>query len=198
MEWITTSTILTDLRDFRNRDAWDRLARRFRAPIVGFGAEMGLGRPDAEDAAQETLLAFAEAFRAGKYDKSRGRLNQWLFGIAYRQILNLRRNLARPEVQVDSPPDETSFFSKLPDEAEASRTWDTHWKRAVLEQCLSRVRHEVEPRTYRAFEMVTLEQQTTAETAEALGLTRNAVFIAKHRVATRIRGLRDEFENTGA
>ena len=45
--------------------------------------------------AQNALLAFAEDYRAGRYDRSRGRLRSWLFGIVHRQLLNHWRRSER-------------------------------------------------------------------------------------------------------
>jgi len=194
MEWLTTTTILHDLRDFGNNAAWEGFVSRFRSPIVRFACSLGLTGTDAEDAAQETLTAFAQAYRNGGYDPSKGRLKNWLFGIAYRQALATRRHLARRETQVAANGQTTSFWSAVPDETEASKSWDTEWDRALWDRCLSKVRVEVEPTTFRAFEMVVIANRTPAEAAGDLGMTRNAVFIAKHRVLTRVRALMREEE----
>jgi RNA polymerase sigma factor (sigma-70 family) len=194
VEWVTTSTVLDKLGDFKNRTVWDLFVARFRLPIVSFARKMGLAEQDAEDVAQQTLLDFARAFRAGCYDRSRGRLNKWLFGIAYRRVLKAREQFARRERQVAPDADGTSFWATIPEERPATTFWDSAWRRAMLQQCLDGVRCEVQPSTYRAFEMVTFERRSPADAAAELGLTRNAVFIAKHRVATRLRELRREYE----
>jgi DNA-directed RNA polymerase specialized sigma24 family protein len=89
-DWVTTSTILGGLRDFEDRASWERFVARFRAPIVRLALGHGLEAADADDVAQETLVAFADGFRAGRYDAQQGRLSSWLFGIAYRQVLRAR------------------------------------------------------------------------------------------------------------
>jgi len=71
MTWLTTATVLQKLHDFGNREAWDSFTERFRRPVVSFARGMGLKQADAEDVAQETLLAFAEAFRRGQYDPNK-------------------------------------------------------------------------------------------------------------------------------
>jgi RNA polymerase sigma-70 factor (ECF subfamily) len=195
MEWVTTSTILDYLGDFRSEEAWSQLTARFRAPIISFAMKLGLPPPDAEDVAQETLLAFAEAYHSGGYDRSKGRLSHWLFGIAYRQAAQARRKLARREARVARHSDQCSFWSSIPAEKEASISWDAEWERAIFARCLEQVRQEVEPTTYRAFRMLVLEERGPEETASTLGLTRNAVFIAKHRVLKRLRRLQLEFED---
>ena len=86
MEWKTTSVILDDLADFENRETWNRFAGRFRDPLMRFGRKIGLNVADAEDMAQQTLLVFAEGLRGDRYDRAKGRLSSWLFGIAADQV----------------------------------------------------------------------------------------------------------------
>jgi RNA polymerase sigma-70 factor (ECF subfamily) len=157
---------------------------------------MGLGASDAEDVAQETLIAFAEAFRQGRYDPSKGRLSRFLFGIAYRQSLRYRRAGAPGAGGGKLVHAETAFWSDVPDEdTHASGIWDTHWEATVLEECLRQARGEFEQATFRAFEMVVREEQEPAAVAEALGVTIKSVYNAKHRVLKRVRELRDTYES---
>lgn len=197
MEWVTTSTILEGLRDFENREAWDALVLRFRSPVVRFGRGLGLDAEAAEEVAQETLLAFAESLRAGRYERDKGRLSKWLFGIAWRQAKRQQRRQARPEQAGPPAGRGDSFWRQVPDEDAAADTWEREWERAVLAECLARVRMEVRPITFEAFEMVIFQEQPPAETASALGVDVKAVYNAKHRVLKRMRELRPEVEELG-
>jgi len=195
MEWITTSTVLSNLRDFANHAAWDRFVARFREPIFRFARSAGLGHNDADDVAQETLVAFAEAYRNGRYDPAKGRLSQWLFGIAHRKTLDQRRREARqPRAHGSSQVDSISNLP-IADEASLLLSWDQEWEQAILEQCLAQVRQEVEPVTYQAFELVVRESRDAAQAAETLGVNVKLVYNAKHRILRRIRELRAEFES---
>jgi RNA polymerase sigma-70 factor (ECF subfamily) len=194
MDWVTTSTILDRLRDFQNQSAWGQFAERFRTPLISFARKMGLTSADAEDAAQEILLTFAQKYRNGDYNPAKGRLSHWLFGIAYRQILGARRKLARQRVKAAAGGD-SSFWATLPDEDEAARQWDQEWEQALFRQCLQRVRGEVKSTTLRVFELLVLGKRPADEVAAELGMTRNAVFVAKHRVLSRLRALRSEWED---
>jgi len=186
-DWITTSTILRGLRDFEDRGAWEGFVSRFRGPIVRLALAQGLAPADADDVAQETLLAFADGFRAGRYDVQTGRLSRWLFGIAYRQILRARtlRDRRAPEVE---------DASAVVDEAAATRSWDVEWERAILAQCMTQARSEVQPTTFRAFELTALENRDAAVVAAELAVDVKAVYNAKHRVLKRIRELREAME----
>jgi RNA polymerase sigma factor (sigma-70 family) len=193
VDWITTTTVLRDLRDFENLPAWDRFVHRFRRPVVAFGMSMGLTLSDAEDAAQEALAAFAEGYRDGKYDRSQGRLSQWLFGIAYRKAQDVRRRSGKALMGGSSAVDALSA-DQWPDETTAAVSWDREWEQAVLEQCLAQVQREVEPTTYRAFDLVVRENYEASRAAELLGVNIKLVYNAKHRVLKRVRELRTELE----
>ncbi len=193
MEWVTTSTVLANLQDFHNHAAWDHFVSRFRLPVFRFARSIGLGESDAEDVAQETLATFAQSFRTGHYDRSKGRLSQWLFGIAYRKALDERRKGAKrytaPSSSIAGNLDEL-----VVDEA-VTASWDQEWEQSLLEQCLDRVRNEVEPISYEAFERVVKQNQDAAQAAQELGVNIKVVYNAKHRILKRIRVLRAELEN---
>jgi RNA polymerase sigma-70 factor (ECF subfamily) len=193
-DWITTSTILSGLRDFEDRGAWERFVARFRAPIVHLALGQGLAPADAEDVAQETLLGFIEGFRAGRYDLNKGRLSQWLFGIAYRQILRSRELRDRRAANALPGADSGDGISQVADESGATRSWEIEWERAILSQCMTQARSEVQPQTFRAFELTAIENRDAAVAAAELAIDVKAVYNAKHRVLKRIRELRQSME----
>lgn len=196
MEWLTTTTILQNLRDYNNRGAWDLFAQRFRRPIVRFARSLGLSANDADDVTQETLIAFAETVRNGQYQPERGRLSRWLFGIAYRQALNARRGKARQAAHAPEPLDTADILDVAADET-ITNTWDAEWEHALLAECLEQVRREVDTITYRAFELAVREEKPPSEVAATLGVPIKTVYNAKHRVLKRIRELRHDFEAAG-
>ncbi|MCK4872420.1 MAG: RNA polymerase sigma factor [Phycisphaerales bacterium] len=191
MQWVTTTLVLDRLQDSED-EAWETFVHRFRQPVVRFAREMGLAADDAEDAAQDALTAFLVAYRAGKYDRGKGRLHSWLFGIAQRTILDRRRRLAKEHRRAPLA-QQTAIWDAIPQKA-VRMTWDRSWQQAVFDQCLAQVRVELEPKTIQAFELVALRDVPAEEAAEELGMTRNAVFLAKHRVLKRIRELQIEIE----
>jgi len=193
-DWVTTSTVLRSLGELQNQVAWDRFVDRFRAPLVDFARRLGFQPSNAEDVAQETLLAFVRGYREGRYDRSRGRLSQWLFGIAHKTVLHQRRLGWRAGEQVASPTGETSFFHAIPDEAALTSSWDQSWEESLLKLCVERVQQEVEPKTFQAFRLVVLDEQAPQRVADDLGVTIKLVYNAKHRVLKRVREIRTELE----
>ncbi len=194
MNWITTTVLLDRLADADDA-AWNDFLGRFREPVVRFAQRMGLPREDAEDVAQDALLGFVDTWRRGRYDRLRGRLSSWLFVLARQRVLDWRRRAARDRER--SPPEAATPapLHELPDDGAARHTWDTSWQEVVLESCLDRVRGEFRPQTMEAFEAFVLADRPAEDVARDLGMTSNAVFIAKHRVLKRLREMQADYES---
>lgn len=190
-DWRTTSVILDQLIAGRS-DVWHAFVMRFREPLVRLATRRGLDAAEAEDAAQQTLLILIEGIKGGTYHRNKGRLSAWLFGIARLEIgRRLERAAARERRGIAGRGETFGSWIAADDE---EHVWEKEWRTALLKVALARVREEVEPRTFEAFERVLWRGESPDRVAAALGMSRNAVFIAKHRVLTRMRALEDELE----
>ncbi|UCF34130.1 MAG: sigma-70 family RNA polymerase sigma factor [Phycisphaerales bacterium] len=192
----TSTQLLADLHDPARTDAWALFNQRYRPILVRFAVSCGLQEADAEDVAQEAMVEFLRAYRAGRYDRGRGcRLRDWLKGIAANRIREFMRRKARTkERQAPQAEDQTSFFAQIPDDSD-SATWDREWTTHILSLCLAATRREFDENTSRAFELYAIRQQAADAAAKALGMSRNAVYIAKHRVVARLQELFADFDN---
>ncbi|MEW6251673.1 MAG: sigma-70 family RNA polymerase sigma factor [Planctomycetota bacterium] len=191
---VTSTVLLEGLRTAQNRTIWQQYVDRYRPVLVAHARRVGLSAADAEDVAQEALAAFCQAYRAGKYEREKGRLRDWLFGIARNQLSNWRRRQPRREMRIGGPGDESGVVGQLPGEDEWVCLWEQEWRDAVLRRCLEVVQTEVDPNTLTAFELFAAQGVPAKQVAERLGISPNAVFIAKHRVLRRIRELLPEME----
>jgi RNA polymerase sigma-70 factor (ECF subfamily) len=181
---------LTDLQQGREAN-WNCFCRIFTPAVVAFGRRMGLGQQEAEDAAQETWLAFMQAVQAGRYERHKGRLSAWLFGFARRIILKTRDQSIRHRGTA-SPPE---VWDQVPDNEAMHLTWETQWKRVVLSRCLERVRREVDNKVFDAFYRYALQEQPVEDVARQLEMSRNAVYIAKCRVLSRLCELESDLQD---
>jgi RNA polymerase sigma-70 factor (ECF subfamily) len=186
---MTSTSLLLGLRDPDNAEIWQSFVERYRPLILQFALHLGLGAEDAEDVAQISLLEFQQNYKEGKYDRDKGRLRSWLFGLVRRQILNYRRRLAGHEQQAHSR-QEADALTELPAPDRMQELWEQEWQQAVLRACMDEIRREVQAQTLVAFEMFALQDRPAEEVAQHLGVSRNAVFLAKRRVLQRLRELR--------
>lgn len=188
MRTVTSTSLLEGLKTAENTAAWERYVSRYRPVLVRFARSVGLRDADAEDVAQATLLEFSTAYQGGRYQREKGRLRSWLFGIARNQVRAWVRR--RPNEVVEGAISTTGLLDAVPDAHDPlQERWDQEWRAAILRQCLEEVRREVEERTFDAFQRFALKGESAREVARDLDLTENAVFQAKRRVLRRAREL---------
>lgn len=191
-EWRTTSIILDRLAA-GDDDAWRVFLSRFRAPIVKIARERGLDNAEADDAAQQTLFVFYDGMKNGRFDRDKGRLSAWLFGIARLTIQrSIEKKIARKDRGLGGSGDP---FPSAIEESREKEAWENAWRESILAAALARVREEVEEKTWAVFERVQLKNESPEKVADELGMTRNAVFIAKHRVLTRLRRIEKDLDD---
>ncbi len=186
--FVTNTDLLIGLRDAENAAVWESFDQRYRSILIAFARKLGLNHSAAEDAAQETLLQFVKAYRSGSYTRDKGRLRSWLFGIASNVIRSQQRRGGRERV-VQGAEDATGFVAGIPDEHTWSAVWEDEWRQAVLNACLQRIRADVAPQTFQAFELYVLKGRPAEEVAEQLGVSRDSVFQSKRRLLERMKEL---------
>jgi len=194
MDWITTTGFLDDLGNSDNNEAWEQFYNHFQPPIVRYACKLGLEHNNAEDVASETLMTFLKRYRRGDYSRSKGRLSSWLFGITHRVILDLKKRLYRDKL-ISNDTAGAAFWAMIEDKKALRYTWNTELRRMVFQCCLGQVRLTVTEQTYKAFELYGLQEKSSDEVAKLLGMSRNAVFIAKTRVLSKLEKAMAEFEN---
>ena len=188
----TTSTFLGGLNE-GDPEAWRRFCERYEPMLLAMTRRAALREEDARDVVQEVLTtAFVVGFRAGKYDSERGRLRCWLQGVAVNKIREARRRIARPEVQLTDQSDATRCLNGIADDRELPGLFEEEWERAVLVECLRRVKLEVDPKTFQAFQLYAIGGRRPEEVAAQLGIARETVYVHKSRVLARLKELHRE------
>jgi RNA polymerase sigma-70 factor (ECF subfamily) len=169
-----------------NEEVWREFDARYRPIIVGFARTLGLSTEDAADVAQETLLRFIRDYGAGKYDRRRGRLRSWIIGIVKHRVADLKRAKAASRERRGE-----SAFVEIPDEEQLAAMWDRERHQTLLRQAISELREttKLTDKTIRAFERYVLHEQAAGEVACELGISTHDVYMAKNRVAERLRGI---------
>lgn len=193
METVTSTSLLNGLRDANNDRVWSDFYARYQPMLIAFGKRLGLSDQDAQDGAQETLLAFARSYREGGYDRDKGRLRTWLFGIAAHKARDIQRKRGK-ELVITDEANSTRFLNKIPDDRSISEVWEAEWARAILGQAMAEVRKQVKPQTMQAFELFALQGWPAEKVASHLGMSENAVWISKNRVLSRLRKAQDYLE----
>ena len=186
----TTSAMLAALHDPAEVAAWESFDARYRPVLVGFARNLGLSDEESADVAQETLARFVEQYREGRYDRERGRLGAWLVGIARYRVLDVHRAHGRRALRGESA------MVDLADEASLAEAWESQRRARILELAMERLRAggRTDPRTIEAFELLMVHGLSTQAVAEQMGVSDHDVYLAKSRVAQRLRKIIERLE----
>lgn len=183
----TTTKMMEDLRDPQNAGAWSSLNARYRPILFGFGKRLGFSADDAAEIAQDALVEFAIAYRAGKYERGKGRLSSWLIGIAHNLAFDLRRQRKAREKALHSALD--NFEGEISDDARLTHVWEQEQQSAILAEAFSLLRQSsrTEESTLRAFELFALRNMPAEAVAAECGINVESVYVIKNRLTSRLR-----------
>ena len=169
--------------------AWNEFDSRYSPIIAGFAAQLGARQQDIDDIVQEVLLGFFMRSPSFIYDPSKGRFRGYLKVCTY-HVLKTRlgkqaRLNGRPLDEVD--PESVAF----------EQVWNDIWEQELLRRALDEIRREMgESRTFRAFELYHLFDETGEAIAQRLDMHINSVYRAKDEVMRTLQAklskMRDE------
>lgn len=183
----TTTRLIEDLQDPANADAWAGFDARYRPVLVGFVRALGFGFDDAAEIAQQAMAEFSLAYRAGRYERGRGRLSSWLIGIARNLASDQRRRCGARRAGGDSALMELPACSS--DEAHLTRVWAKEREAAILAEAVTMLRNSprLEEHTMRAFELFVVRGMPAAAVAAECGIDIDSVYVIKNRLLKRLR-----------
>jgi RNA polymerase sigma-70 factor (ECF subfamily) len=165
---------------------WRRLQEIYQPLIRAWLARVPALGDEAHDLTQEVFLVVIRELP--RFERLReGSFRTWLRRVTVNRVRTFSRARGRePTVgQVDGA---EGFLSQLEDPASnLAKEWDRQHDEHVFQQLLANIKSDVSPATWEAFRRAALDGQATAEVAAALGISENAVWIAKFRVLKRLR-----------
>ena len=184
----TSASLLDQLRLRPDGDAWKRLVDLYTPLIRGWLRTHAPLRPeDADDVVQEVLAVVVRKLRDFRRQPRTGAFRRWLRTITVNCLRDFwRSRQGRPAAAGGS--DFLQTLDQLEDaNSGLSRLWDEEHDRHVAARLLEMIRPEFEPKTWQAFRRTALDGAAPNQVAAELGLSVNAVFIAKSRVLGRLR-----------
>ncbi len=186
---ITTTLLLNSLKDERNDVAWAEFDLRYRRVIEDFARSAGLRDDDAVEVGQQTLVDFVKSYRLGRYSPDRGRLHSWIIGIAQNKVADCFRAKARGAV---GGPESATF--DLSDSHHVTQVFEQHMQQAIFTRAMERLKLEsqMDETTIKAFELVAVRGVTVEAAARECGMKPSEIYVAKHRVLTKLRKIVEE------
>ncbi|OJW26511.1 MAG: hypothetical protein BGO49_12330 [Planctomycetales bacterium 71-10] len=182
---VETSKSLLDRLRSRPDDqmSWRRFAGLYAPLIRRWLVGQGTPDADAEDLAQEILMVIFRELPGFDHNGRKGAFRTWIRTVTVNRLRGYWRSR---RVGAVSGMEERLALLEAED-GEPGRAWDREHDEHVVAQVMKLVEPEFAPSTWRAFRRTVVDGLSAAEAAAELGLTPNAVLIAKSRVLRRLR-----------
>ena len=182
----TRDSLLVQVQDPANRDAWELFAQIYPPVIVRIALARGLQHADAQDLSQQVLMAVASAI--GNWEK-RGestRFRHWLSRVTKNAILNalMRRPM---DLAVGGSSVEEFLREAVDRDGATTALIETELRRELYLHAAEMVKVEFRPDTWQAFELSVAGDLTTEEVAAKLGKSVGAIYTARSRIMFRLR-----------
>jgi RNA polymerase sigma-70 factor (ECF subfamily) len=183
----TSRSLLDRLRCQGNAVDWNRLVAVYTPLLQTWLTRWGLQTADKDDLVQEVLQVVVRELPRFQHDGRRGAFRRWLRNVlVYRVRYFLRGQRQRPRSI-----DEHALLRQMEElespESDLSRLWDAEHDRHVVGRLLELIRSDFTPSTWEAFRRQALDEVPVAQVAAEVGLSANAVCIARSRVLRRLR-----------
>jgi RNA polymerase sigma-70 factor (ECF subfamily) len=188
----STSSSLLERAVRQTPGAWERLVALYGPLSYSWARRAGLPPEDSADVVQEVFRAVATHLAGFRHERKSDTFRGWLWTITRNKVRDLRRRQAgRPNAEGGTDAHQRLLEVPAgPDSGSADSAFSS--TAPLLARALERIRSEFEERTWQAFRAVVMEGRSPADVAASLGLSVNAVYIARSRV---LRRLRDELDD---
>ena len=176
----TCPSLLQRLRSPQADAAWGTFVDLYTPLLFHWARRAGLQDSDAADLVQDVFATLLRKLPEFAYDPARS-FRAWLRAVALNQWRdNLKRRATRPlpghadALDLAQAPEDVAF-------------WEVEYRRRLVDRALNIMRADFQPATWQACWQVVAEGRPAADVARELGLTENAVYIARSRVLRRLR-----------
>jgi RNA polymerase sigma-70 factor, ECF subfamily len=188
----TSSTLLNQVRDWNDRPAWDAFFDRYDPLLRSWCRRHRLIGDSADELSQRIWIELMARMRTFHYDPSRG-FRRWLWRLfRSRAVDALRHRLRTHGKSLEGALLEDPLLLLSPraagddGEDEGPDCASTRLLRLACSVQES-VRSRVDPATWRAFEMIAVEDRAVGEVAAELGKKYTAVYNGYKRVNKMLR-----------
>lgn len=183
----TSTSLLDRVRNRGDAASWQTLVEIYTPLIRGWlHRNSGLDQ-DSDDVIQEVLTVVVRRIAEFRREPHVGAFRAWLRTITVNCLRDSwKARKRRPSAEADRQVEE--LLQQLADPGSGlSHVWDAEHDRHVTQRLLELIRDEFAEKTWLAFQRFALGDEPAESVAADLGMTVNAVFIAKSRVLAALR-----------
>ncbi len=181
----TSRSLLDRLQTANSAEDWNVFFQIYQPFIRRHLLTRKIVIEDVDDVTQEILSRVFRSFSSFAHNGRRGAFRNWLGQIVSQQTWRyFQRMQKQPVVSLMAP---EQFEEFVPATGEMESRWEAEHDRYLLGRLLELIKPEFAESTWHAFLQVAIRNVSVETVARNLGLSVNAVVIAKSRVLRRLR-----------
>ncbi len=182
----TSVSFLNTLQADGSSRSWHEFVELYTPLIRIWLGTQNVRDQERDDVTQEVISVVLK--RLPEFRRQRtGSFRNWLKTITIFCWKNYRRKNLQRMAAVGGT-DFGQAMNELADpDSQMSRQWDQQHDQYVLQRLLDKIRPAVRESTWAAFQAVTMDGKTPEQAATELGMSTNAVYVAKSRVLAQLR-----------
>ena len=168
--------------------AWERMVSLYSPLVYRWCRQAGLQAADAADVGQEVFRSVARKIADFRREREGDTFRGWLRTITRNKIrdsFRRRRSELAGVGGFEAQQHLLQVRSAVWDESDDSCDEDD--RKILYRRVVELVHREFAQRTWQAFWLVTVDEERPADVARSLGMSVNAVYLAKSRVLRRLR-----------
>jgi RNA polymerase sigma-70 factor (ECF subfamily) len=177
----TPPSLLEQIRSAASASAWQQFVDLYTPLLFAWARRLGLSEQDSADLLQDLFATLVVQLPAFRYDPQRS-FRAWLRTLLLNRWRNYCRERARSPLSLGK-----QFLEDQPAAEEVPFFEEEEYRQALVARALALMQSEFQPTTWRACWEFVVRARPAAEVAAELGLSVNAVYVAKSRVLRRLR-----------
>jgi RNA polymerase sigma-70 factor (ECF subfamily) len=177
----TPVSLLVRLKQPEPEIAWQRFVDLYTPLLFYWARRAGLRDPDDADLVQDVFANLVRKLPEFEYDRQKS-FRSWLRTV----VLNKWRDRQRRRVSVPGVANDCEL-DEIADPIGDEDFWQREHREQLVARALTVMKAEFEEPTWRACWQCVVEGRAVPEVAAELGISRNAVYVAKCRVLRRLR-----------
>jgi RNA polymerase sigma-70 factor (ECF subfamily) len=177
----TPVSLLQRLRQPGEHDAWERFVELYTPLLFSWARDAGLQESDAADLVQDVFLTLVQKMPEFVYDPHRS-FRSWLRTVTFNRWRDNRKQRGKQPLPTDD-----AALAEVPGRDHLADLSEAEYRGLLVGRALQLMRSEFQPTTWQACWEFVVGGKSAAQVAAELGISENAVFIAKYRVLHRLR-----------
>lgn len=185
--WPTTdASLIAQLGDRDNHDAWMRFDSLYRPVIYRFVRRAGAGHHDADEVAADVIRRVARAATRWAHGRPPDQFAAWLSRVARNSLLNLVcRELSKRGT--GGTTHQMTLMERPSANERSCQRWAEDRQRELVRRAADRIRGDFDRDSWDAFWRTHVEGQPIAQVAHRLGKTPGAIYAVRSRIVRRLR-----------